>query len=166
MWQTNFHMLTSKIATTWAQILWITIQNRNFCVTILVYFITIYPCLLKCWSDYSQNLSSGWWRRNKTILWNDGKIWSRGRWEKTKRNRGIPWDNRKRGKTFRREEVRETRRDRGRSWRFIIIMDLEGKVTKHTGVQPVGEYLQDLEDVFKENKEEDEIISKNEWQEE
>ena len=41
-------------------------------------------------------------------------------------------------------------------------MDLEGKVTKHTGVQPVGEYLQDLEDVFKENKEEDEIISKNE----
>ena len=33
-------------------------------------------------------------------------------------------------------------------------------------VQPVGEYLQDLEDVFKENKEEDEIISKNEWQEE
>ena len=30
----------------------------------------------------------------------------------------------------------------------------------------VGEYLQDLEDVFKENKEEDEIISKNEWQEE
>ena len=48
-----------KIATTWAKIFWITIQNSNFCVTILVYFITIYPCLLKCWSDLSDYLSGG-----------------------------------------------------------------------------------------------------------
>ena len=47
-----------KIATTWAKIFWITIQNSNFCVTILVYFITIYPCLSKCWSDRSDYLSS------------------------------------------------------------------------------------------------------------
>ena len=49
-----------KIATTWAKIFWITIQNSNFCVTILVYFITIYPCLLKCWSDLSNYLSGDW----------------------------------------------------------------------------------------------------------
>ena len=69
-----------KIATTWAKIFWITIQNSNFCVTILVNFITIYPCLLKCWSDWSDYLSGEcrpigclclyhwWWTQSYLLL--------------------------------------------------------------------------------------------------
>ena len=43
-------------------------------------------------SDVEWNGYGRWWRRNKAILWYDGKIWLRRKREKTKGDRGIPWD--------------------------------------------------------------------------